>query len=123
MEGGGAAAAAAAAVSSEKQAETASYTYWVREVTQDAAPLPVPKKLTPDDLSKQSNHTSTHLGSAWNRVPLFSFARASFFFLVCYPNFLVFRILLIRKQNQNIFLRGKSNCFEGKKFIISDLNL
>lgn len=80
MEGGGAAAAAAAAVSTEKQAETASYTYWVREVTQDAAPLPVPKKLTPDDLSKQSNHTSTHLGSAWNRVPLFSFARASFFF-------------------------------------------
>lgn len=63
MEGGG-----AAAVSTEKQAEAPSYTYWVRGVTQDAAPLPVPKKLTPEDLSKQSNDNSTHLGSAWNRV-------------------------------------------------------
>ncbi|KAI5659077.1 hypothetical protein M9H77_27870 [Catharanthus roseus] len=63
MEGGG-----AAAVSTEKQAEAPSYTYWVRGVTQDAAPLPVPKKLTPEDLSKQSNDNSTHLGSAWNRA-------------------------------------------------------
>lgn len=61
MEGGG-------VVSSEKQnAEStaaSSYTYWVREAKQDAAPLPVPRKLTAEDLSKSSNH----LGSAWNKA-------------------------------------------------------
>ncbi|CAN4096648.1 unnamed protein product [Withania somnifera] len=41
-----------------------SYTYWVRETTQDAAPLPLPKKLTSQDL----NNPQTHLGSAWNRA-------------------------------------------------------
>lgn len=59
MEGG-------AALSTEKQNESASsYTYWVRETTQDAAPLPIPKKLTSEDLN---NQPQTHLGSAWNRV-------------------------------------------------------
>ncbi|KVI01444.1 Activator of Hsp90 ATPase, N-terminal [Cynara cardunculus var. scolymus] len=61
MEGGG-------VVSSEKQnaesAAASSYTYWVREAKQDAAPLPVPRKLTAEDLSKSSNH----LGSAWNKA-------------------------------------------------------
>ncbi|KAK9076799.1 hypothetical protein SSX86_005133 [Deinandra increscens subsp. villosa] len=61
MEGGG-------VVSSEKQnAEppaTSSYTYWVRDVKKDAAPLPVPRKLTDQDLSVGSNH----LGSAWNKA-------------------------------------------------------
>lgn len=48
-------------------AAAASYTYWVREVKkEDAAPLPVPRKLTPHDLSTQSS--SSHLGSAWNQV-------------------------------------------------------
>lgn len=62
MEGG-------AAVSGEKAAaETASYTYWVREASTDAAPLPVPKKIDPADLCKQPNQT--HLGSAWNRVSI-----------------------------------------------------
>ncbi|KAA8522649.1 hypothetical protein F0562_009189 [Nyssa sinensis] len=50
---------------SEKQA-SASYTYWVREVTQDAAPLPVPRKLTSQDLSNQSQPAT--LGSVWNRA-------------------------------------------------------
>ncbi|KAI3447272.1 hypothetical protein Pfo_003937 [Paulownia fortunei] len=59
-------AGAAAAVSTEKAAESASYTYWVREVTRDAAPLPVPKKIDPTDLGNQPNQT--HLGSAWNRA-------------------------------------------------------
>ncbi|OIT03500.1 PREDICTED: uncharacterized protein LOC109225566 [Nicotiana attenuata] len=60
MEGGAAA---------EKQNEaTASYTYWVREATQDAAPLPLPKKLTSQDLNNQANNPQTHLGSAWNRA-------------------------------------------------------
>ncbi|THG23510.1 uncharacterized protein LOC114322834 [Camellia sinensis] len=66
MESGG-------AVSSEKDAsvaaEASSYTYWVREVREDAAPLPVPRKLTPDDLSNHSRQPPpTHLGSAWNRA-------------------------------------------------------
>ncbi|KAL0300278.1 UNVERIFIED_CONTAM: hypothetical protein Scaly_3052800 [Sesamum calycinum] len=61
MEGG-----AAAAVSAENAPKSASYTYWVREVTRDAAPLPVPKKIDPTDLCNQPNQT--HLGSAWNRA-------------------------------------------------------
>lgn len=65
MEGGG----AAAAVSAEKNAESASYTYWVREASRDAAPLPQPKKIDPADLCNQPNQT--HLGSAWNRVRIF----------------------------------------------------
>ncbi|CAN4097474.1 unnamed protein product [Withania somnifera] len=61
MEGG-------AAMAAEKQNETtSSYTYWVRETTQDAAPLPLPKKLTSEDLNNQANDPKTHLGSAWNR--------------------------------------------------------
>ncbi|KAL6977933.1 hypothetical protein U1Q18_026719 [Sarracenia purpurea var. burkii] len=55
---------------SEKEAPAAasSYTYWVREVTEEAAPLPVPRKLTPEDLSHHSHHPPTHLGSVWNRA-------------------------------------------------------
>ncbi|KAK4432753.1 hypothetical protein Salat_1037500 [Sesamum alatum] len=61
MEGG-----AAAAVSAENAPKSASYTYWVREVTRDAAPLPLPKKIDPADLCNQPNQT--HLGSVWNRA-------------------------------------------------------
>ncbi|KAK4382850.1 hypothetical protein Sango_2833700 [Sesamum angolense] len=61
MEGG-----AAAAVSAENAPKSASYTYWVRQATRDAAPLPVPKKIDPTDLCNQPNQT--HLGSAWNRA-------------------------------------------------------
>ncbi|KAL8139667.1 hypothetical protein V2J09_005688 [Rumex salicifolius] len=56
MEGG--------AVSENQQPAAASYTYWVREATVDAAPLPVPKKLSPQDLSNRGS--SANLGSAWN---------------------------------------------------------
>lgn len=56
----------AAVVSAEKGAESASYTYWVREVSRDAAPLPGPKKIDPADLCNQPNQT--HLGSAWNQA-------------------------------------------------------
>ncbi|XP_057768054.1 uncharacterized protein LOC130988265 [Salvia miltiorrhiza] len=59
MEGG-------AAVSAEKSAESASYTYWVREASRDAAPLPAPKKIDPADVCNQP--TQSHLGSAWNRA-------------------------------------------------------
>lgn len=58
--------------SSEKEvgaaATASSYTYWVREVREDAAPLPLPKKLDPHDLSNHSQHPPSHLGSVWNRV-------------------------------------------------------
>lgn len=43
---------------------TSSYTYWVREATGDAAPPPVPRKLTSQDLSAQSQPPT--LGSVWN---------------------------------------------------------
>ncbi|KAL1547892.1 hypothetical protein AAHA92_16199 [Salvia divinorum] len=59
MEGG-------ASVSAEKAAESASYTYWVREASRDAAPLPPPKKIDPADACNQP--TQSHLGSAWNRA-------------------------------------------------------
>eukprot|EP00261_Vitis_vinifera_P036688 XP_019077931.1 PREDICTED: uncharacterized protein LOC100263614 isoform X2 [Vitis vinifera] len=55
---------------SEKQASS-SYTYWVREAREDAAPLPVPRKLTQDDLLSQQSHTSA-LGSVWNKELLIS---------------------------------------------------
>ncbi|KAG8373892.1 hypothetical protein BUALT_Bualt11G0072500 [Buddleja alternifolia] len=54
------------AAAAENAAESASYTYWVREASRDAAPLPVPKKIDPADVSNQPNQT--HLGSAWNRA-------------------------------------------------------
>nr|GMD01400.1 uncharacterized protein LOC109170196 isoform X2 [Ipomoea batatas] len=64
MEGG--AAAATAAEGKPKEETAPSYTYWVREKTPDAAPLPVPRKLNPGD--QPNNQTPTHLGSAWNRL-------------------------------------------------------
>ncbi|KAM7469210.1 hypothetical protein LguiA_007393 [Lonicera macranthoides] len=44
-----------------------NYRYWVRQVTDEAAPLPVPRKLSQQDLSTQSQ-SSTQLGSVWNRA-------------------------------------------------------
>lgn len=61
MEGG------AAAEKEQEQQQGASYTYWVRKKTDDAAPLPVPQKLTPQDVLSTQPHSTT-LGSAWNRV-------------------------------------------------------
>ncbi|CAH9075573.1 unnamed protein product [Cuscuta epithymum] len=59
MEGGG-----AAAEGKPKDPAAASYTYWVREKTSDAAPLPVPRKLNPD--YQPNNENPARLGSAWN---------------------------------------------------------
>lgn len=47
--------------------QVASYTYWVRKATVDAAPLPVPKKLTPQDIVSNQSNPST-LGSVWNKA-------------------------------------------------------
>lgn len=44
---------------------TSSYTYWVREATGDAAPPPVPRKLTSQDLLSTQSQPPT-LGSVWN---------------------------------------------------------
>ncbi|OVA19339.1 Activator of Hsp90 ATPase [Macleaya cordata] len=52
---------------SSSSSSGASYTYWVREVTQDAAPLPAPRKLSAQDISSTLPH-STSLGSVWNRA-------------------------------------------------------
>lgn len=51
----------------EAEKQVSSYTYWVRGATADAAPLPVPKKLSEDDLTNQPSQAPT-LGSVWNRA-------------------------------------------------------
>ncbi|KAM2711022.1 hypothetical protein EV1_031185 [Malus domestica] len=51
----------------EEEQQGASYTYWVRQVTEDAAPLPVPRKLSPQDIISAKSHPS-NLGSLWNRA-------------------------------------------------------
>ncbi|MQL94124.1 hypothetical protein Taro_026777 [Colocasia esculenta] len=52
-------------VSTEKKS---SYTYWVREASVDAAPLPEPHKLSAEDVSKQAQQPPNTLGSVWNQL-------------------------------------------------------
>ncbi|XP_065625703.1 uncharacterized protein LOC136065859 [Quercus suber] len=53
----------------QEEQQGASYTYWVRQVKEgDAAPLPVPRKLTPDDIINDSNSQPPALGSLWNKA-------------------------------------------------------
>lgn len=52
----------------QMQEQGASYTYWVREMTADAAPLPHPKKLSPQDILSSTQSQPATLGSVWNRV-------------------------------------------------------
>ncbi|XP_052158043.1 uncharacterized protein LOC127775790 [Oryza glaberrima] len=54
---------AAAAAAAEK---AASYRYWVREATGDAAPLPAPRKIDAADLAAKPAPTT--LGSVWNKA-------------------------------------------------------
>uniref|UniRef100_A0A2C9U4K7 Activator of Hsp90 ATPase AHSA1-like N-terminal domain-containing protein n=1 Tax=Manihot esculenta TaxID=3983 RepID=A0A2C9U4K7_MANES len=55
-------------ISEEKRPpQGASYTYWVREATADAAPLPLPKKLSQNDIVSSQSQSPT-LGSVWNRA-------------------------------------------------------
>ncbi|XP_074359728.1 uncharacterized protein LOC141699800 isoform X2 [Apium graveolens] len=58
-------ASSSSSSSSAAAAASSSYTYWVRKELKDAAPLPAPRKLTPQDHNSLS---SSHLGSAWNRA-------------------------------------------------------
>eukprot|EP00262_Sarcandra_glabra_P011152 TRINITY_DN2687_c0_g1_i1.p1 TRINITY_DN2687_c0_g1~~TRINITY_DN2687_c0_g1_i1.p1 ORF type:complete len:202 (-),score=35.93 TRINITY_DN2687_c0_g1_i1:174-779(-) len=53
-------------VAEEKQ-QSSSYTYWVREARDDAAPMPAPRKLTPDDISNQKPQSNA-FGSVWNQA-------------------------------------------------------
>ncbi|MCI08222.1 hypothetical protein A2U01_0029298 [Trifolium medium] len=62
---GGAEAASSTRSEKEEQQQKPSYTYWVRKITEDAAPLPVPHKL---DAAPPSHSQSQQPGSAWNRV-------------------------------------------------------
>lgn len=71
------------AVSSETQ-QGASYTYWVREARKDAAPLPVPRKLSAEDIVASQASQPPTLGSVWNRV----------FLVFELPHFLVVMVAL-----------------------------
>lgn len=59
--------AATAAVAEETK--KASYRYWVRDSKEDAAPPPVPRKLSAGDVPKLQSNSSS-LGSVWNQVLL-----------------------------------------------------
>lgn len=53
----------------ESSDSSTNYRYWVRESGEGAAPPPVPKKLSADDVSKQqASQTNPSLGSVWNKV-------------------------------------------------------
>lgn len=80
----------------EKQS---SYTYWVRETSGDAAPLPVPKKLSAEDISKQSQTNNT-LGSVWNQVKILQ-------------SLLMFRSYVYFVQNSGKFRFLAKNCLCG----------
>lgn len=70
MEGDSGASGGAMAVSTENakgEQQGSSYTYWVRQVTEEAAPLPVPRKLSSQDILSAQSQPAT-LGSLWNRV-------------------------------------------------------
>ncbi|KAJ4816088.1 chaperone binding / ATPase activator [Rhynchospora pubera] len=61
------ATAAAAPATEAEETKKASYRYWVREAKEDAAPPPVPRKLSPDDIPKLQSNSSS-LGSVWNQA-------------------------------------------------------
>ncbi|KAF8035038.1 hypothetical protein BT93_C1150 [Corymbia citriodora subsp. variegata] len=51
----------------EEKKESMSYRYWVRETTEDAAPAPVPRKLSSQDVVSGSQSPAA-LGSVWNKA-------------------------------------------------------
>uniref|UniRef100_A0A0D6R3C9 Activator of Hsp90 ATPase AHSA1-like N-terminal domain-containing protein n=1 Tax=Araucaria cunninghamii TaxID=56994 RepID=A0A0D6R3C9_ARACU len=51
-----------------EEQRNSSYRYWVRENTTEAAPPPVPHKLSADELARQSQSRSAPLGSVWNQA-------------------------------------------------------
>ena len=85
--------ASSSSASPKKTKDCSSYTYWVRKKTGDAAPDPVPRKLSSQDIAVATASASVPLGSAWNQVcfvsspPHISF---SFFFLPSHIIVLIF---------------------------------
>ena len=59
----------------EEKKKEGSYRYWVREATSDAAPPPLPQKLTNNDVVAPN---APALGSLWNQVLLYSFSSLNF---------------------------------------------
>ena len=82
----------------EKKEPTSSYTYWVRGVTEDAVPLPVPRKLSNDDLVSNHSQPPT-LGSIWNRVCIINMTQPKEPFTF---TFLFFSLLYIFNVVNNI---------------------
>ncbi|KAF3325606.1 Activator of heat shock protein ATPase [Carex littledalei] len=50
-----------------EETNKASYRYWVRDAKEDAAPPPVPRKLSAGDIPKLQSNSSS-LGSVWNQA-------------------------------------------------------
>ncbi|KAG5606340.1 hypothetical protein H5410_027832 [Solanum commersonii] len=79
----------------------------VRQTTQDATPLPLPKKLTSYDLNNQANNTQTHLGSTWNRSEKNSYG---YMFKICLQQ----HIPNVASQNGGVGrVRGREAEFDG----------
>ncbi|XP_050373755.1 uncharacterized protein LOC126791360 [Argentina anserina] len=67
MEGDAGGAMPLSTENAKEEQKGTSYTYWVRQATEEAAPPPVPRKLSSQDiLSSQSQPAA--LGSLWNRA-------------------------------------------------------
>lgn len=56
-----------ATASPDSSTKDSSYTYWVRRKTEQAAPDPVPRKLSAQDLAEEPQ-PALRLGSAWNQA-------------------------------------------------------
>ncbi|KAH7302099.1 hypothetical protein KP509_23G056400 [Ceratopteris richardii] len=54
------------AVADDTQTKDSSYTYWVRKKTEQAAPDPVPRKLSSFEVAQVQQPTT--LGSVWNQA-------------------------------------------------------
>ena len=70
----------------EEKKKEGSYRYWVREATSDAAPPPLPQKLTNNDVVASN---APALGSLWNQVLLYLFSSLNILLRHSYISFLV----------------------------------
>ncbi|XP_061992179.1 uncharacterized protein LOC133710186 [Rosa rugosa] len=67
MEGDGGGAMPLSSENAKEEQQGTSYTYWVRQVTEEAAPPPVPRMLSSQDILSAQSQPAT-LGSLWNRA-------------------------------------------------------
>eukprot|EP00252_Welwitschia_mirabilis_P017560 TRINITY_DN3889_c0_g1_i1.p1 TRINITY_DN3889_c0_g1~~TRINITY_DN3889_c0_g1_i1.p1 ORF type:complete len:208 (+),score=50.05 TRINITY_DN3889_c0_g1_i1:252-875(+) len=89
----------------DNEKKTSSYRYWVRNSTADAAPLPLPKKLSAEDLAKQQAEQSKALGSVWNQAGTWEERNLS-----CWASTRIKELLSNLDSLQ--FSRGKANITE-----------